>query len=163
MAIVLCAGPADHGRQLPARFDTPSAGVHLTVAPASTRQDGLLMAVHRSAAHTDVLASIVAISGLVCVFVWVAWRFGPTLTRYCGIASWWAAWACGSQGGYGYMLLLLILGTGSWAVGTLWYVKRRGHWPSPLSQRIFTRTLATQRTKPSAPPRTTRRWRRRPH
>ena len=45
------------------------------------------------------------------LFAWVAWRFGPTLLRFCGIASWWAGWACGSQGGYGYMAFLLILGT----------------------------------------------------
>ena len=121
------------------------------------------MAVHRGTGHTGLLASIVAISGLICLLVWGAWRFGPTITRYCGMASWWAAWACGSQGGYGYMVLLLVLGTGSWACGTVWYVKRRGHWPSPLSQRVFTRMHVRQRTKPSTPPRTARRWRRWTH
>ena len=32
--------------------------------------------------------------------------------RCCGLASWWAGWACGSQGGYGYMVFLVILGVG---------------------------------------------------
>jgi hypothetical protein len=152
MATALPAGLADHHGQSLARSGALSSGVHLTPAPAPKVQHQLLMGAIRSAGHAGLLASIVAIGGLVCLFVWVAWRFGPTITRFCGIASWWAAWACGSQGGYDYMVVLLILGTGSWAFGTLWYAKRRGHWPSPLSQRIFTRTLATQHTKPGTPP-----------
>ena len=164
MAIAPCAGPADHTRRQPEPLDRwMPAGIHLTAAPANTRQHGLLTAVHRSAAHGDLFASIVAIGGLVCLFAWVAWRYGPTITRYCGIASWWAAWACGSQAGYDYMAVLLIVGTGSWAFGTLWYAKRRGHWPSPLSQRIFTLTLAAQRTRSSTVARTARRSRRRTH
>jgi hypothetical protein len=87
-----------------------------------------------------VIASLVAIGGLVCVFAWVGYRFGPTLLRYVGLAAWWAGWACGSQGGYTYMLALLILGSVSWALGTRWYHARRGRWPSPISRRLFTRT-----------------------
>ena len=71
----------------------------------------LLVAADRGGAHPGALASLVAVGGFVCLFAWVAWRFGPTLMRFCGIASWWAGWACGSQGGYGYMVFLLILGT----------------------------------------------------
>jgi hypothetical protein len=66
------------------------------------------MVVHRSAAHGGLFASIVAVGGLVCLFAWVAWRFGPTITRFCGIASWGGAWACGSRGGYGYMIELAL-------------------------------------------------------
>jgi hypothetical protein len=91
-------------------------------------------------AHAGPLASLIALGGFACLFAWVAWRFGPTLLRFCGLASWWAGWACGSQGGYSYMVILVILGTLSWATGTIWYHARRGRWPSPLSQRIFTRT-----------------------
>ena len=46
--------------------------------------------------------------------------------RFCGLASWWAGWACGSQGGYGYMVFLVILGTLSWGAGTIWSHARRG-------------------------------------
>ena len=95
--------------------------------------------------HPGVLASIVAVGGLLCLAAWVAWRFGPTLARYCGLAAWWAGWACGSQGGYGYMTFFLILGTASWSTGTIWYHARRGHWPSLLSQRLFTRLLRSSR------------------
>lgn len=87
----------------------------------------------------EVFASLVAIGGLVCVLTWIGYRFGPTLLRYGGLGAWWAGWACGSQGGYGYMLFLLILGTLSWAIGTLWYHRRRDRWPSPISQRLLTR------------------------
>ena len=108
----------------------------------------LLVAAGGAGAHTGALASLVTLGGFVCMFVWVTWRFGPTLMRFCGLASWWAGWACGSQGGYGYMVLLVILGTLSWAAGTIWYHARRGRWPSLLSQRLFTRTLHTRPTSP---------------
>jgi hypothetical protein len=106
----------------------------------------LLVAVDGRSAHTGVLASAVAICGFVCMAAWVAWRFGPTLLRFCGLASWWAGWACGSQGGYSYMVFLLFLGTLSWGAGTIWYHARRGRWPSLLSQRLFNRILAGRRT-----------------
>jgi hypothetical protein len=99
----------------------------------------LLVAADRGTAHTGVLASVIAIGGFVCLFAWVAWRFGPALMRFCGLASWWVGWACGSQGAYGYMVFFLIFGTAVWSVGTVWYYARRGYWPSRLSQRIFTR------------------------
>jgi hypothetical protein len=73
--------------------------------------------------------------------VWVGWRFGPTLARLTGFSWWWVAWACGSQGGYGYFAVFLLLGTLVWAVGTIWYARRREHWPSALSARLFTRLL----------------------
>ena len=89
--------------------------------------------------HPGALGAIIAVGGLLLLVAWLAWRFGPTLTRCCGIAAWWIAWACGSQGGYGYMIFFLLFGTAAWSVGTLWYHARRGYWPSRLSQRIFTR------------------------
>jgi hypothetical protein len=112
------------------------------------RPHDLLAVADRGGAHTGALASIIAIGGLVCLFAWVAWRFGPTLMRFCGLASWWAGWACGSQGGYGYMVFLVILGTLSWGIGTIWYQARRGRWPSLLSQRLFTRILRTRSATP---------------
>jgi hypothetical protein len=108
----------------------------------------LLVVADRGGAHAGALASIIAIGGFVCLFAWVAWRFGPTLMRFCGLASWWAGWACGSQGGFGYMIFLVILGTLSWGVGTIWYHARRGRWPSLLSQRLFTRSLRTRSASP---------------
>ena len=108
----------------------------------------LLVAADRGGPSPGALASLVAVGGFVCLFAWVAWRFGPTLLRFCGIASWWAGWACGSQGGYGYMALLLILGTAVWSAGTVWYHARRGYWPSRLSQRIFSRATDTQTPDP---------------
>jgi hypothetical protein len=93
------------------------------------------------AGHTGVLAAIVALAGLIAVFAWLLYRFGPTLSRVSGIAFWWAGWACGSQGGFGYMAFLLILGTLLWAAGTIWYARRRGHWPSPISARLLGRDL----------------------
>jgi hypothetical protein len=104
----------------------------------------LLIASGGAGAHAGALASLITLGGFVCLFAWVTWRFGPTLMRFCGLASWWAGWACGSQGGYGYMVFLVILGTLSWAAGTIWYHARRGRWPSLLSQRLFTRTLHTR-------------------
>jgi len=90
---------------------------------------------------TAPLATAISILGLLATLVWLAWRFGPTLTRLTGWCSWAVAWACGSQGGYGYCLALLLLGTLAWAAGTLWYARRRGRWPSPTSARLFTRLL----------------------
>jgi hypothetical protein len=119
-----------------------------------------VLAISTARGHPGVLASIVAVGGLVCLFAWVAWRFGPTLTRFCGLASWWAAWACGSQGGYGYMIFFLILGTASWSAGSIWYHARRGRWPSLLAQRLFTRLLGSQRTGADATALTARRDRR---
>jgi hypothetical protein len=104
------------------------------------------LATNSAGGHPGVLASIVAVGGLLCLFAWIAWRYGPTLTRFVGVGSWWAGWACGSQGGYGYMVFFLILGTGSWSAGTIWFHARRGYWPSLLSQRLFTRLLHSHRT-----------------
>jgi hypothetical protein len=84
---------------------------------------------------------MISVSGLLAAFAWIAWRFGPTLLRLGGCCSWWAAWACGSQGGYGYSAIFLLTGTLAWATGTIWYARRRGRWPSALSGRLFTAVL----------------------
>jgi hypothetical protein len=48
------------------------------------------------------LAGLISVFGLLAAFVWIAWRFGPMLLRLGGWCSRWAAWACGTQGGYAY-------------------------------------------------------------
>jgi hypothetical protein len=53
----------------------------------------------------------------------------------------WAAWACGSQGGYGYCAAFLALGMLAWSAGAVWYANRRGGWPSAISERLLTRVL----------------------
>jgi len=90
------------------------------------------------------LAGVIDISGFLAVVAWIGWRFGPTLARVTGWGWWWAAWACGSQGGYWYCLAFLLLGALSWGGGTMWYAKRRGRWPSALSARLFTRLLGSR-------------------
>jgi hypothetical protein len=87
------------------------------------------------------LATAISIVGMLAALAWLCWRFGPTLIRLAGWSSWWAAWACGSQGGYVYCAALLLLGTLAWGAGTLWYARRRGRWPSPISAKLFTRLL----------------------
>ena len=84
-------------------------------------------------AASSALAAAISILGLLAAVAWLVWRFGPTLMRLVGWCSWWVAWACGSQGGYGYCAALLLVGTLAWGAGTLWYARRRGHWPSPPS------------------------------
>jgi hypothetical protein len=44
------------------------------------------------------------------------------------------------------LIFFLILGTASWSTGTIWYHGRRGHWPSLISQRLFTRLQRPNRT-----------------
>jgi hypothetical protein len=92
-------------------------------------------------ASSGPLAGVISVGGLLTMAAWLAWRFGPTLTRLAGWGSWVVAWAAGSQGGYAYCLAFLFLGTLAWGAGTLWYAHRRGRWPSPLSTRLFTRLL----------------------
>ena len=87
------------------------------------------------------LAGMIGVLGFLAVVAWVGWRFGPTLARVTGWCSWWVAWACGSQGGYGYCVAFLLLGALAWGGGTLWYARRRGRWPSALSARLFERLL----------------------
>jgi hypothetical protein len=82
--------------------------------------------------------------GFLSVVAWVAWSFGPTLLRISGWSWWWVAWACGSQGSYGYCVAFLALGTLAWGSGTVWYAKRRGRWPSAFSGRILVRLLGTR-------------------
>ncbi|MGH2864213.1 MAG: hypothetical protein ACRDJX_03070 [Solirubrobacteraceae bacterium] len=86
-------------------------------------------------------AVTITIGGALVMFAWIAWRFGPTLTRLTGWCCWLLAWACGSQGGYGYCATLLLLGTLAWAAGTLWYARRWGRWPSRFSAKPFTSVL----------------------
>jgi hypothetical protein len=101
-------------------------------------------------AGADPLADAISLIGLVAVFAWIAWRFGPTLLRVAGWSWWWVAWACGSQGGYRGCVAFLVLGTVAWSVGTVWYATRRGRWPSVISERLLTRALG--RHSPLAPP-----------
>jgi hypothetical protein len=91
------------------------------------------------------IAAAVAILGLVAVLAWASYRYGPTITRATGMAMWWTAWACGSEGAFGYMSVLLALGTSLWAGGTIWYARRRGHWPSPVSARLLGRRSTGRR------------------
>jgi hypothetical protein len=86
-------------------------------------------------------AGIICVLGLVAAVAWISWRFGPTLARVSGWCSWWVAWACDSQGGYGYCVTFAVFGVLAWGVGTVWYARRRGGWPSALSARLFTRLL----------------------
>ncbi len=81
------------------------------------------------------LAGVMGVLGFLALVAWVGWRFGPTLARVTGWCSWWVAWACGSQGGYGYCVAFLLLGALAWGGGTLWYARRRARWPSALSAR----------------------------
>ncbi len=87
------------------------------------------------------LAGVICVLGLLAAVAWVGWRFGPTLARVSGWCSWCVAWACGSQGGYGYCIAFSIFGVLAWGTGTVWYARRRGRWPSALSERLFTRLL----------------------
>jgi hypothetical protein len=103
------------------------------------------------------LASAIAAAGLLATAAYLIYRFGPALARLTGWCAWWVAWACGSQGNYGYCAALLLLGALAWGAGTIWYAKRRGHWPSPLSARLFARllprhaaALMAQPTRPTA-------------
>jgi len=94
------------------------------------------------------LAGVICVLGLLAVLAWIAWRFGPTLTRVTGWCSWWVGWACGSQGGYGYCVAFVLFGALAWGTGTVWYARRRGRWPSALSARLFTRLLGERAQLP---------------
>jgi hypothetical protein len=89
---------------------------------------------------------------MLAAFSWIVWRFGPALLRIAGFCSLWVAWACGSQGGYGYFATLSVLGAVLWAVGTVWYTRRRGRWPSPLSERLLPRVLGSRSSGAGAGP-----------
>jgi hypothetical protein len=88
-------------------------------------------------AATGPLVIGIAILGLAFSLAYVTWRFGPTLTRLTGFCSWAVAWACGSQGGFGYCIAFLLIGTLAWGGGTVWYARRLGRWPSLLSAKLF--------------------------
>lgn len=92
-------------------------------------------------ASTSPLAGLICVLGLLAAVAWVGWRFGPTLARVSGWCSWCVAWACGSQGGYGYCVAFAVYGMLAWSAGTVWYARRRGRWPSALSARLFARLL----------------------
>jgi hypothetical protein len=83
------------------------------------------------------LASAITILGLLAPLAWLAWRFGPTVSRITGWCSWWVAWACGSQDCFAYCVVFVVLGALAWGGGTIWYANRRGRWPSPVSARLF--------------------------
>ncbi len=93
------------------------------------------------------LAGVICVLGLLAALAWFGWRFGPTLARVAGLCSWWVAWACGSQGGYGYCIAFALFGALAWGTGTMWHAHRRGRWPSALSARLFSRLLS-ERTQP---------------
>lgn len=84
-------------------------------------------------------AGLISVLGVLAAVAWVGWRFGPTLLRVSGWCSFWVAWAVGGEGGYGYCLAFLILGSVLWGGGTIWYGRRRGRWPSVVSRRILHR------------------------
>jgi hypothetical protein len=105
-------------------------------------------------AAVGLLADAISLVGLVGVFAWIAWRFGPTLLRIAGWSGWWVAWACGGQGGYGYCVAFLVLGTVSWVAGTVWYARRRGRWPSTLSGRLLARLPGASAAIPHGEPHT---------
>jgi hypothetical protein len=91
---------------------------------------------------------------MLAAFSWIVWRFGPALLRIAGFCSLWVAWACGSQCGYGYCATLSVLGAELWAVGRVCYARRRGRWPSPLSERLLARVLGGRSpVAPAEPPR----------
>jgi hypothetical protein len=92
-------------------------------------------------ASASPLAGVVCVLGLLGVVAWVGWRFGPALARVTGWCCWAVAWACGSQGGYGYCVAFAVLGVLAWGAGTVWYARRRGRWPSALSAKLFRRLL----------------------
>jgi hypothetical protein len=94
-----------------------------------------------SIASVGPLAGVICLLGLLTAVAWVGWRFGPTLARVSAWCSWCVAWACGSQGGYGYCVAFAAYGVLAWSAGTLWYARRRARWPSTLSARLFTRLL----------------------
>jgi hypothetical protein len=122
---------ARHGLQfdrLTMEGSVPSEWYMIRVLPAAATNQGPL-------------AAAVCAAGLFVAALWLALRFGPALLRLTGFCSWWGAWACGSQGGYGYCAAFLILGTLTWAGGTVWYARRRGRWPSAISERLLTRVL----------------------
>jgi hypothetical protein len=94
------------------------------------------------------MAAAITILGFLAVAAWIAWRFGPTLTRVSGWSALWVAWACGSQGGYGYCAAFLVFGALAWGGGTLWWARRRGYWPSAVSARLFGRLLGERAVRP---------------
>lgn len=98
------------------------------------------------------LSNGISVLGVLAALGWIVWRFGPTLTRLTGWCSWYVAWACGSQGGYGYCVAFLALGTLAWSVGTVWYARRHGRWPSAISERVLTRMLGRRSPFASAAP-----------
>jgi hypothetical protein len=80
---------------------------------------------------------VIAVGGLLLVLAWVAWRYGPTISRVWGFGCWAIGWLLASQDAIGLSIALLLWGTASWAIGTAWYSRRRGYWPSAISARLF--------------------------
>jgi hypothetical protein len=112
-----------------------------TPSQAAGTPGGVTWALPLPAATAGPLGDVISIVGLLAVSAWVGWRFGPTLARVTGWGSWWLAWACGSQGGYGYCAAFVLLGVLVWGSGTLWYARRYGRWPSAVSARLLARPL----------------------
>jgi hypothetical protein len=99
------------------------------------------MALDPVIASTGPASGAIRLLGFLAIAAWLLWWFGPTLARLAGWSSLWVAWACGSQGAYGYCVAFVVLGAIAWSGGTIWYARRRGYWPSALSAKIFTRLL----------------------
>ena len=59
------------------------------------------------------LDGAISLLGLLAVSTYVAWRFGSTLLRITGWASW------GVEGGYGECVAFLVLGALAWGTGTV--------------------------------------------
>jgi hypothetical protein len=101
----------------------------------------MVLRLHPPFASPGALAGAITVLGSLAASAWIAWRFGPSLLRLAGFCSLWVAWACGSEGGYGYCLAFLALGTLAWGAGTLWFAQRRRRWPSAISERLLARLL----------------------
>jgi hypothetical protein len=95
------------------------------------------------------MADVISALGFLAVAAWIAWRFGPKLTRRSGWCSLWVAWACGSQGGYWYCAAFVILGALAWDGSTVWWARRHGYWPSAISARLLRRSLTRTGRFPS--------------
>ena len=90
------------------------------------------------------LSWVIGLGGVLLAVAWTAWRFGPTIARYVGVAWWWIGWCCGIGGGYGYAIFFIASGTVSWSIGTVWFAARRGYWPSLLSRRMLAGVLRSR-------------------
>jgi hypothetical protein len=97
-----------------------------------------------------VAGTVIAAGGVLLVLAWVAWRYGPTISRVWGFGCWAIGWVLASQGAIGLSIAFLLWGGVSWAIGTAWYSRRRGYWPSAISARLFTLAARGSVRRPSS-------------